>query len=97
MPAPTRLADELARIADRVRKSAKSRLNEQNTKASLIEPVLRLLGWDTEDIDEVVREFRSKPKDTPVDYGLFTLRAHSSKLSSAYTVLAAVPIAQDLK
>lgn len=74
MPAPKRLAEELARIADRVRKSAKSRLNEQNTKASLIEPVLRLLGWDTEDIDEVVREFRSKPQDPPVDYGLLTRR-----------------------
>lgn len=97
MPAPTRFADELARIADRVCKSAKRRLNEQNTEASLIESVLRLLGRDTEDVDEVVREFRSKPKGTPVDYGLFTLRAPSSHLSSAYTALAAVPIAQDLK
>jgi hypothetical protein len=97
MPAPKRLADELARIADRVRKSAKSRLNEQNTKASLIEPVLRLLGWYPEDVDEVVREFRSKPKASPVDYGLFTLRTPSSHLSSADSVLAAVSIPQDLK
>lgn len=74
MPKPAELAVELTKLADRIRKSAKSKINEQNTKASLIEPVLRALGWDTEDIDEVAREYRLKPKDSPVDYGLLTRR-----------------------
>ena len=74
MPKPAELAAELTKLAERIRKSTKSHLNEQNTKASLIEPVLRALGWDTEDVDEVAREYRSKPKDSPVDYGLLTRR-----------------------
>ncbi|MCY3002588.1 MAG: type I restriction enzyme HsdR N-terminal domain-containing protein [Planctomycetota bacterium] len=74
MPKPAELAVELTKLAERIRKSAKSKLNEQNTKASLIEPVLRALGWDTEDIDEVAREYRLKSKDSPVDYGLLTRR-----------------------
>lgn len=74
MPKPAELAAEFTKLAERIRKSAKSKINEQNTKASLIEPVLRALGWDTEDIDEVAREYKSKPKDSPVDYGLLTRR-----------------------
>ncbi len=74
MPKSTPLADEVAKVAERVRKATKGKLNEQNTKASMIEPVLRALGWDTEDVDEVVREFRHRPKDPPVDYGLLVNR-----------------------
>jgi hypothetical protein len=40
----------------------------------LIEPILRALGWDVEDLDEVRKEFRYKPGDNPVDYALFLLR-----------------------
>ena len=47
-----------------------SRLGEQNTKASLIEPVLRALGWDVFDAAEVHREFRRRTVDSPVDYAL---------------------------
>lgn len=50
------------------------KLNEQNTKAILIEPVLQALGWNTEDLDEVSREFKSKRRDRPVDYALLVLR-----------------------
>ena len=47
------LADVRARIEKyRGRRS----INEENTKAILIEPVLRALGWDVEDLDEVARE-----------------------------------------
>ena len=49
-------------------------LNEENTKATLVEPVLRALGWDLEDIEEVQREYKRKRQDKPVDYGLLLLR-----------------------
>ena len=41
------------------------RLNEQDTKATLIEPVLRALGWKVEDVDEVRREYTAKRRDRP--------------------------------
>ena len=49
-------------------------LGEQNTKASLIEPILESLGWDIRDPDEVHREFKPVPRDSPVDYALKLLR-----------------------
>jgi len=49
-------------------------IGEENTKASLIEPVLEALGWDIRDPDEVHREFRANRKDSPVDYALKLLR-----------------------
>jgi predicted type IV restriction endonuclease len=57
----------IGRYQDRV-------LGEQNTKASLIEPILEALGWAIRDPDEVHREYKSKPKDNPVDYALSLLR-----------------------
>ena len=45
-------------------------IGESNTKSVLIEPVLRALGWDIGDLDEVRREFKRKPSDNPVDYAL---------------------------
>jgi hypothetical protein len=50
-------------------------IEEQNTKAALIDPLLAALGWDVEDIDEVSREYRRKSQDNPVDYALFMLRS----------------------
>jgi predicted type IV restriction endonuclease len=49
-------------------------IGEQNTKASLIEPILEALGWDIRDPDEVHREFRPTGKDSPVDYALKLFR-----------------------
>jgi hypothetical protein len=49
-------------------------MNEENTKATLIEPVLRALGWDIEDVEEVQREFKTNPRHKPVGYGLLVLR-----------------------
>jgi predicted type IV restriction endonuclease len=49
-------------------------LGEQNTKASLIEPILEALGWAVRDPDEVHREYKSNPRDNPVDYALSLLR-----------------------
>jgi hypothetical protein len=36
--------------------------------------VLRALGWDLEDLDEVELEFRRKAMDNPVDYALMIQR-----------------------
>jgi hypothetical protein len=68
------LAATLDEVRKRISKLGSKGLNEQNTKATLIEPVLRALGWDVEDIEEVVREYRRSSKDKPVDYGLLALR-----------------------
>lgn len=61
------LADVRARIAKR------SKLNENDTKATLIEPVLHALGWDVHDVEEVAREHRA-PRGKPVDYALLVMR-----------------------
>ena len=37
-------------------------------------PVLRALGWDIEDLEDVKLEYRRRP-DNPVDYALFLLRS----------------------
>ena len=50
-------------------------LNEENTKGALIEPILRALGWNVEDPDEVTREYKGKRRDKPVDYALRLLRS----------------------
>ena len=45
-------------------------IGEQNTKAGLIAPVLRSLGWDIEDLREVHMEYKPRASDKPVDYAL---------------------------
>jgi hypothetical protein len=50
------------------------RIGEQNTKASLIEPVIAALGWNVLDPDEVHREYRRRSTDNPVDYALLIMR-----------------------
>jgi hypothetical protein len=49
-------------------------IGEENTKATLIDPLLEALGWGLREIDEVRREYRRKPQDNPVDYALFLNR-----------------------
>ena len=70
------LAPALEQIRDRIARyrGRSSSIGEQNTKAALIEPVLRALGWDVEDPEEVWREFRRRTVDNPVDYALMILR-----------------------
>ena len=36
-------------------------LGEQNTKATLIEPILEVLAWDIRDPEQVHREFKPTP------------------------------------
>lgn len=72
--AGTELAQVLDDIRARIKQNGGRGLNEQNTKATLIEPVLRALRWNPEDVEEVVREYTSEKKGNPVDYGLLTGR-----------------------
>ncbi|HKX45882.1 MAG TPA: hypothetical protein VJP77_04220 [Planctomycetota bacterium] len=69
----TTLDDVRRRIA-----RASRGLNEENTKATLIEPVLRALGWDVEDFEEVQREFRVNKRNKSVDYALLVPRTRPS-------------------
>jgi hypothetical protein len=64
----------LATVRDRIARYRKQGIGEQDTKAALIVPVLRALGWDLEDLEDVKLEFRRRPSDNPVDYALFLLR-----------------------
>jgi hypothetical protein len=50
------------------------RLSEADTLRVLITPLLRALGWDIDDVDEVRNEYRHSPSDSPVDYALFLNR-----------------------
>ena len=46
--------------------------NEALTRSALIDPLLRGLGWNTEDPSHVVPEFRIPSRQTSADYALFT-------------------------
>lgn len=64
----------LREVADRIDRHRGSNIGEQNTKLALINPVLRTLGWDVEDLEDVRSEFRRAPSDKPVDYALMLAR-----------------------
>ena len=68
------LEQALALIRERLTRYEGEAINEQNTKATLIAPLLRALGWDVEDLEEVHREYRHHPSDNPVDFALLDLR-----------------------
>jgi predicted type IV restriction endonuclease len=69
-----RLQEAIREVKARIEKFQDRNLGEQNTKASLIEPILEALGWDIRDPDEVHREFKPTTQDKPVDYSLTLLR-----------------------
>lgn len=60
----------LSKLQEKVRLFRDRSLGEQNTKTSLIEPVLAALGWNIQDPDEVDQEFKANRRDNPVDYAL---------------------------
>jgi hypothetical protein len=64
----------LTSVRDRIAKYQRQGIGEQDTKAALIVPILRALGWDVEDLEDVKLEYRRRPSDNPVDYALFLLR-----------------------
>lgn len=67
-----RLISVLNKVKNRIDKLQKQaeHFGEQDTKGVLIEPVLRALGWDTADYEDVRREYKYRSKDKPVDYAL---------------------------
>jgi hypothetical protein len=73
----TSLSEVLASVRERIARyrGLGGLIGEQNTKAALIEPVLRALGWDVEDPEEVWREYKRQNVDNPVDYALMILRS----------------------
>ena len=69
------LSKPLVLVQSRITKYRGDRtFNEEKTKASIIEPVLRALGWDTNDPEDVDREYKPKSRDNPVDYALLLRR-----------------------
>jgi hypothetical protein len=70
----SKLVQAIREAVAKVQRFQDRNLGEQNTKASLIEPILEALGWDTRDPDEVHREFKPTSKDSPVDYALSLFR-----------------------
>ena len=60
----------LASIREHISRYASGDINEQNTKAILIEPLLSALGWNLLDLNEVHREYRYQSADNPADYAL---------------------------
>lgn len=69
------LSEVIKKLRNRINKISNKNIGEQNTKSTLIEPLLTVLGWDVEELEEVTREFRRKPQDNPVDYALFMFRS----------------------
>lgn len=65
----TRLRNKIKRIRE-----SGARIGEENTKATLVEPLLAGLGWDIDEPEEVYREYRKMPQDSPVDYALCLVR-----------------------
>ncbi len=65
-----RLREVLKTIVPHIQRDRDRRMNEENTKSSLIDPVLEALGWNVRDWEEVHHEFRAKAGDNPVDYAL---------------------------
>jgi len=68
------LAERINALAEKAKRYRDRGIGEQNTKASLVEPLFEALGWDIRDLDEVQREFKATPRDKPVDYALKLLR-----------------------
>jgi len=65
------LTSALAEVRNRIGRYRGSRsLNEQETKATLIEPVIQALGWDVHDVEDVAYEYKVERRDRPVDYAL---------------------------
>ena len=60
-----RLLEGLDQAAARLERLGGKPLGEQDTKAALISPVLRALGWDVEDVEQVRHEYRHQGSDSP--------------------------------
>jgi len=65
-----RLREVLKTVKAKILRERERRMNEENTKNGLIDPVLEALGWNIHDNAEVDREFRAREGGNPVDYAL---------------------------
>jgi hypothetical protein len=65
------LGPAIATVRARIAKFGGQTIGEENTKHALIEPILRALGWDVEDLDDVRCEYKPAKASNPVDYALF--------------------------
>ena len=73
-PQAQQLTAVLREIGGRIARHRGASIGEQNTKLTLINPVLRALGWDVEDLEDVRHEYRRLSHDKPVDYALMLAR-----------------------
>ena len=69
------LAEALKTVRTRIARYKGTDVGETNTKTALIDPILRALGWDVGDLEEVHQEYKRRRQDKPVDYALILLRA----------------------
>jgi hypothetical protein len=61
----TRLIAAISHVVGEVRQR-KGRLDEANTKKSLIEPVLQALGWEVHSQNHILYEYKKDRKDKPL-------------------------------
>src|SRR6185503_1994408 len=71
----SQLTEAILSVRTKIQRQGSKNLNEQATKATLIQPILRALGWDVEDLEDIQLEYKRKPGNKPVDYALMLLRA----------------------
>jgi predicted type IV restriction endonuclease len=85
------LANTIDVVRQRIEQSRQRTITigEENTKATLIDPILTALGWNLENIDEVRHEYKRRPQDNPVDYALF-------QSATACLLIEAKSLEQDL-
>lgn len=68
------LLQRLSSVKAKILRYGSKSISEQSTKSALIQPVLRALGWDVENLEEVELEYKRRRSDKPVDYALLLLR-----------------------
>jgi len=68
------LTQVLNEVRNKIAQYRGKEMGEQNTKTALIDPVLRALGWEVGNLEEVSQEYKRRSKDKPVDYALLLLR-----------------------
>lgn len=70
------LAARISELRDRILRVRKKGgpIGEEDTKRVFVNPLLEILGWDIQDLDEVKNQYRHRSQDNPVDYALFMLR-----------------------
>ena len=65
------LSQVLEKVRNKITQHQGKGITEADTKIAMIDPVLRALGWEFGNLDEVLLEYRKTPTDDPVDYALF--------------------------